>query len=84
MTHSEIVKQRVASAIKQYMADNNIRQNVLAERLGVHQTAVSAYRQERMLPRADTLLRMAVLFGLNLNEMVQPEKDEIGQSDPAV
>jgi len=76
MTHSELIKRRVAGAIKQYMADNNIAQDVLAERLGVHQTAVSAYRQGRMIPRADTLLRMAALFELDLNEMVQPETHE--------
>jgi transcriptional regulator with XRE-family HTH domain len=73
MTHSDMVKQRVASAIKQYMAENNVAQEALAARLGVHQTAISAYRQGRMMPKADTLLRMAQVFGLDLNEMVYVE-----------
>lgn len=70
MTHSELVKQRVANAIKQYMAENDIAQDALAARLGVHQTAISAYKQGRMMPKADTLLRMAQVFEIDLNEMI--------------
>ena len=73
MTHSEMVKRRVADALKQYKAKNDIAQDVLAARLGVHQTAISAYIQEKTMPKADTLLRMAHVIELDLGELIPTE-----------
>lgn len=75
MTHSEMVKQRVAAAIKQYMDDHDIAQDKMAERLGVHQTAVSAYAQQRTMPKADVFLRMVRVLNLDPTELVPGESD---------
>lgn len=82
MSHSELVKRRLANAIEKYMTENDIAQDVLAARLGVHQTAISAYKQGRMMPKADTLLRMAQVFNLDLNEMI-PELESSLSPIPA-
>ena len=84
MTHSDMVKQRVARAIERYMTENSIAQDALAARLGVHQTAISAYKQGRMMPKADTLLRMARLFDLDLNEMIPTEGETVSESEPVL
>ncbi len=77
MTHSDMVKQRVADAIEQYMEAHDISQGGLAERLGVHQTAISAYAQQRTMPRADVFLRMIKVFDLKPEEMMPPETNAV-------
>lgn len=65
MTHSDMVKQCVASKIDQYMTEQGIRQDEVAKRLGVHQTAVSAYLQKKTMPRADVFLRMVKVLNID-------------------
>lgn len=70
MTHSDMVKQCVASKIDQYMTEQGIRQDEVAKRLGVHQTAVSAYLQKKTMPRADVFLRMVKVLNIDPEPLV--------------
>lgn len=55
--------------LQQLMKDKNITQQELAEKLQVHQTAISNWVNGKNKPKLDKLLVMAELFEMSIDEL---------------
>jgi len=55
--------------LQQLMKDKNITQQELAEKLQVHQTAISKWVNGKNKPKLDKILVMAELFEMSIGEL---------------
>lgn len=57
------------NSIKIFRTKNGLSQSALAELLGVCQQAVAQWETSKTLPRGETLIKLADLFGCSIDEL---------------
>lgn len=71
MTDREIFQENINRLIEQ----SGITQQYLAECVGVERSTVSAWARGKAYPRADTMEKLAIVFGINLSDLVLPKEE---------
>lgn len=61
----------------EYMESKGIRQQWLADQLGVHKSLLSKYKSGERVPPADLVIRAARLFGLHVTVTVATDADRL-------
>lgn len=57
------------TTIKKKRTQNDLSQSALAEILGVSQQAVAQWEAGKAMPRCETMLKLADLFGCTIDEL---------------
>lgn len=65
--------------IKSYRESKNMTQNEVAEVLGIKSTTVSKYESETLEPNIESLKKLAELFGISVDELLNEEKFDISK-----
>lgn len=65
--------------IKQQREQKGISQQDLASLFGVTQSAVAKWESREVAPRADKLIAMAKYFNCSIEELLQPEEENVFQ-----
>lgn len=78
---SDFIDGEVANKIKQLRKQHGISQTQLAQKLNVHQTAVSQWELNRTIPDIDTLKNLSDLFGVSVDYLLG-RTDEPSPSSP--
>ena len=59
-----------AKNLRALRESNGYTQAELAARIGVHQTAVSGYETGEKMPRTDTVVRLAAVLNVSIDELL--------------
>ena len=59
---------------KQLRIDNNLTQNQLAEKLGIKQTNISNWENDKTRPEYENLIKLAKIFDVTTDEILGIEK----------
>ena len=65
----------IAKNLKQLRQERDLTQEQVAERLGVTRQTVSGYESDRTRPDVDTLMRLAEIYGTDLNGVLYGPQD---------
>lgn len=66
----------IAKNLKQLRQERNLTQEQVAEQLGVTRQAVSGYESDRTRPDVDTLMRLAEIYGTDLDRILYGQERE--------
>lgn len=55
---------------------NGLSQQELAARIGVLRSTLAAYESKNVEPRLDTLVQIALIFGIDLHELILADQEE--------
>ena len=66
----------ISNNLKRLRRERNLTQEQVAERLGVTRQAVSGYESDRTRPDVDTLMRLAEIYGTDLNNLLYGPEGE--------
>lgn len=65
-----------ANRLLQYRKQNNLSQEQLAEKIGVSRQAVSKWERAEASPDTDNLIMLAQVYGVTLDELLNPAPDK--------
>ena len=66
----------ISNNLKRLRQEQNLTQEQVAERLGVTRQAVSGYESDRTRPDVDTLMRLAEIYGTDLDSLLYGPEGE--------
>ena len=74
-SQEEMKKQTLGRMIASLRKENNMTQLELAERMGVTDKAVSKWERDLSCPDIGTMLKLAELFGVSVDELMQGRRE---------
>lgn len=73
MTTVDDILSILSTNIQYYMSVNDLNQEELAEKIGSSSSSISMYVHKQRLPRIETLIKMANVFGVTVSDLFDPE-----------
>lgn len=74
-TDIKVVQYKIGPRIKQLREENELKQNELANLIGVDRTSLSSYENSKRIPDIFILSRIADIFDISLDNLVGRERD---------
>lgn len=71
MVRYDMVPEKLKKSLREYLDNNKLTQRELAEKLDITEAAVSRYVTGTRIPSLETVIRIARVTGISLDEMVR-------------